>query len=385
MIRTLIHFPEDRIAAKGGPAGYLYNLRVGLKEISAEGFDFLPSAGNSYESNRMLQRLVPERIKDIRRLCKLLSLPNRHLSAPIDYSRYGCIHFHSTEDLFLHREALEQYNGKVILTSHSPCVYHRELISRLNPKDATWKANELTSLERIDEYAFQRADIIVFPCPEAEEPYFHTWTRYSTIRDRSKLRYLPTGIQACKANIPKETIRLQLGIPADAFVMCYAGRHNSVKGYDLLTEAVLPLLDRDENIWMVVAGKEGPLFSPVHEHWVEIGWTDDPHSIIAASDVFILPNRETFFDLIMLEVLSLGIPIVATNTGGNKYFGQFHLPGIQLFSGLDGFKDALAAIERMSVAEWQSAVVANKELFQAEFNCLKFAKRYEALIRGICD
>ena len=43
-------------------------------------------------------------------------------------------------------------------------------------------------------------------------------------------------------------------------------------------------------------------------------WTNDPHSLINASDMFILPNKETYFDLIMLEVLSMGKIVLATNT-----------------------------------------------------------------------
>ena len=60
------------------------------------------------------------------------------------------------------------------------------------------------------------------------------------------------------------------------------------------------------------------------DHWIEVGWTNDPHSLIAASDVFVLPNHETYFDLILLEVLSLGVPVVMSRTGGNKFFEQFN-------------------------------------------------------------
>ena len=86
MSKTLIHFPKDRIAPKGGPSGYLYNLSCGLNEIGAEGFDFLPPVGSSYEQSKVLQRLVPGRLKDFRRLRNLLMLPDRSLPAPVDYA-----------------------------------------------------------------------------------------------------------------------------------------------------------------------------------------------------------------------------------------------------------------------------------------------------------
>lgn len=385
MSKTLIHFPKDRIAPKGGPSGYLYNLSCGLNEIGAEEFDFLPPAGSSYEQNRVLQRLVPGRLKDIRRLRNLLMLPDRSLPAPVDYASYDCLHFHSTEDLYLHRNTLEQYRGTVILTSHSPCVYHEELISRLNPKDADRKKKELASLEQIDTFAFRRADVVVFPCPEAEEPYYHTWENYALIRNESKLRYLPTGIQGCTAKVDRDEVRKNYGIPSGAFVMSYVGRHNSVKGYDSLKDAVLPMLDQDSNMWMIVAGKEGPLSSPSHERWIEAGWTNDPHSLIAASDVFILPNKETFFDLIMLEVLSLGVPIVASDTGGNRYFNKFENTGIKLYSDSDELVMSVSMVKEMSSSERQILCESNKALFASEFGCARFAKRYRALIGGLCS
>lgn len=62
--------------------------------------------------------------------------------------------------------------------------------------------------------------------------------------------------------------------------------------------------------------------------WKEVGWTNDSQSIIAASDVFVLPNRETYFDIIMLEVLSCGKIVIASRTGGNKYFEKIGAKGV---------------------------------------------------------
>lgn len=320
--RKLIHFPVDKLAPKGGPAGYLYNLKHGLEELGDAEFDFLPVEGSSYEQNATLQKLVPSRIKDLRRLRNFLALLSREVAAPVDYSQYGAVHFHSTEVLYLHRKTLETYRGKVVLTSHSPCVYHEELIARLNPRDAEEHAEELKGLAVIDEYSFKRADYVIFPCPEAEEPYFHTWDGYEAVRDEAKLRYVPTGIEPVSAKVDRTDLRKRYGIPEDAFVVCYVGRHNKIKGYDLLQKVARELLD-DEDIWFLVAGREGPIYGLEHSRWVEVGWTDDPHSVIAAADTFILPNRETFFDLIMLEVLSLGQVVLASRTGGNNFFEKF--------------------------------------------------------------
>ena len=382
--RKLIHFPVDKLAPKGGPAGYLYNLKHGLEELGDAEFDFLPVEGSSYEQNATLQKLVPSRIKDLRRLRNFLALLSREVAAPVDYSQYGAVHFHSTEVLYLHRKALETYRGKVVLTSHSPCVYHEELIARLNPRDAEEHAEELKGLAVIDEYSFKRADYVIFPCPEAEEPYFHTWDGYEAVRDEAKLRYVPTGIEPVSAKVDRTDLRKRYGIPEDAFVVCYVGRHNKIKGYDLLQKAARELLD-DEDIWFLVAGREGPIYGLEHSRWVEVGWTDDPHSVIAAADTFILPNRETFFDLIMLEVLSLGQVVLASRTGGNNFFEKFGCEGIRLYDEVDELVELVRVVKASSAEERQAWRAAARALYEREFTVDVFARRYASVMREICD
>lgn len=79
----------------------------------------------------------------------------------------------------------------------------------------------------------------------------------------------------------------------------------------------------NDKIYFLIAGREEPLTGLNDKRWIEVGWTNKPHEIISASDMFILPNKETYFDLILLEVMSIGKPIILTNTGGNKYFKKF--------------------------------------------------------------
>lgn len=377
----LIHFPIDRVRPVGGPAGYLWNLNKGLKAIGADGYEFLPPANGQIEENRLLRKVIPNRVKDLRRVKKVLALPEQHKSAPVDYSKYEAIHFHSTEDLYLHRKALEAYEGEVVLTSHSPCVFHKELIGRLNRKDVQRFEKELSRLSVIDEYAFARADRIIFPCREAEEPYFNTWDGYLQVRDESKLSYLPTGIAPVEARTDRATIREKYGIPDDAFLMSYVGRHNSIKGYDILLEEI-PVQLEDPNTWMIVAGKESSEFRPDHPRWIEVGWTDDPYSIVAAADVFILPNRQTYFDIVMLEVLSLGQIVVATRTGGNKYFSQFDSLGLLFFDIADGFGGDIERVRLMSEEERKDAREFNRKLYESHFTCDVFARNYLDLIRS---
>ena len=177
-------------------------------------------------------------------------------------------------------------------------------------------------------------------------------------------------------------MREKYGIPRDAFVVCYVGRHNEIKGYDIVKSVGKKLL-QNENNYVVIAGKEEPLKGLNHDRWIEVGWTNDPHSIIAAADVFILPNRETYFDLIMLEVLSLGQIIVASRTGGNKYFEQFDCEGIQLYQTEKELEQKIKEIQNMSLQDRKKMMRANLDLYEKNLTVKTFAQKYVDLMRSL--
>ena len=127
---------------------------------------------------------------------------------------------------------------------------------------------------------------------------------------------------------------------------------------------------------MFIAGTEGPLYHLEHNRWIEVGWTKDPGSVIQASDVFVLPNKETYFDLVMLEVLSLGQIVVASYTGGNKYFAKYENSGIFLYNNNTEAENIISQIIKMSEEKRKELRKKNLELYKAEFTNEAFAKRY---------
>ena len=66
------------------------------------------------------------------------------------------------------------------------------------------------------------------------------------------------------------------------------------------------ILKEYKDIYFIIAGKESKEISPLKDsHWIEVGWTEEGKKIIKNSQLYILPNRETYFDLVFLEALSL--------------------------------------------------------------------------------
>ena len=381
----MIYFPEWKLAPKGGPAGYLYNLKTCLDKKFPElpfEIDFYNKISEAIEDNAKLRSFVPDRIKDIRRALKYSGYLKRRRPVDEELLKYDIIHFHSTEDMYLNRDMLQAYSGKVILTSHRPCVPYQETVARINPFDYKLFKRSIDKLVEMDVYAFERADYIIFPCEEAEEPYYNTWPEYSSIRKSDKYRYMPTGINGCHAKVSRSEYREKYNIPEDAFVVAYVGRHNEIKGYADLKKIGEKFL-QDDNTYFLIGGKEEPLEGLDNNRWIEVGWTDDPYSLIAAADVFILPNRETYFDLVLLEVLSLGVPVALTWTGGNKYFDKYHKDGLKYFSTIDEGIAALEKFKNMPSVDRKRAGDELAELWTEDFTVEKFVRRYIDIITEI--
>lgn len=384
MKKVLIYFPERDLSPKGGPSGYLYNLRQGLNQIYYENIsiEFYNNLPVNLEENQKLRNIVPKRLKEIKRVVKYANYLKRRLPVDRNLLNYDAIHFHKTEDMYLNRDFLKEYKGKVILTSHTPCVPYQEIIGRLNPKDYRLFKKKVDNLLEMDRYAFRRADYVIFPCKEAEEPYFHTWPEYKNIRDEKKIKYLPTGIKECNAKQTRKEYRKKYGIPENAFVISYAGRHNEIKGYGDLKK-IGEILLREKDVYFLIAGREEPMTRIENDHWIEVGWTNDPHSLISASDVFVLPNHETYFDLILLEVLSLGIPVVMSSTGGNKYFQKFGLQGLKEYCTIEEACKHIKEIKSSNVkdiTEWKNEI---KGLFCSDFTIESFASNYIRILQEI--
>ena len=391
--KVLIYMKESAAAPKGGPAavGYYYLKERDKRKDKWLYFISCPNnlnnskfvVPNFYKKVHSWLKWILRDIIIIRGFIQLLY--GKSKKALVDLEKYDVVHFHSTRNLFQVRESLDNYKGKIILMSHPPIPYAQELIEKLPLRYRWLFPNLKKKLAYMDYYAFMKADYIIFPCPQAEEPYYNNWEQYKEIHKRKEscYRYLLTGIPQTMAKRCRKEVLAELNIPMNDFVISYVGRHNIIKGYDLLKIIGKRFLTMHHDAWILVAGNETPIKRLEHERWKEIGWTNEVHSFIAASDVFVLPNKETYFDIVMLEILSLGKIVVASRTGGNKYFeGQ---KGIFLYDTLEEAISILENIKNMSYDERISLGGENIQLYNDMFTVSKMYDCYKILIEEIAN
>lgn len=395
-MKVLEFLEKKDLKPVGGPSGYLYNLYNQLLKDNVDCIHFI----EEYDKINIKDYLKKFLYKNKKLYNYLYTKHNRnkvlrdvnsnsHYSR-VDLSKYDVVHFHGSLSMYCVKDSLKDYKGIVIFTTHTPKVSYKEIIEDNTLKEDYIKYKEqYDDLKKIDEYAFNRADYIVFPVEEAEECYYNTWPEYEEIRkkNKNKIHYIPTGINPIKVEETKEETRDKYNIPKNAFVISYVGRHNEIKGYDKLKKFGEKILNdpKYSNVYFLIGGKESPLQGLNNERWIEVGWTNKPYTIMNCADLFILPNRETYFDLILLEVMSIGKPVFLSNTGGNKYFHRYKDSGL-IYYDINNFDEALSILKKtINRKDLNTLGDKNKKIFNENLTIEIFSKNYLSFINKITN
>jgi glycosyltransferase involved in cell wall biosynthesis len=119
-------------------------------------------------------------------------------------------------------------------------------------------------------------------------------------------------------------LRAALGFPADAQVAINAAALAPEKDQATLVESAARLATRLPRLRWVIAGEgrvKADLDRLIAARGLQdrvrlVGFLADPRPWVAASDLMVLSSREEGFGGTLLDALALGVPIVATRTGG---------------------------------------------------------------------
>jgi glycosyltransferase involved in cell wall biosynthesis len=151
-------------------------------------------------------------------------------------------------------------------------------------------------------------------------------------RDRgceSKIRLIYNGVQSSIFNNDdsiKRRIRRQLHLNPNKNVIITVANLLSYKGHHELIEAAARVTDKYPDSHFLLIGEDRgirkDLEIQVKEHGIDnkiifLGQRNDIPDLLAASDISVLPSHEEGFSNVILESMAAGLPVVATNVGGN--------------------------------------------------------------------
>lgn len=111
-------------------------------------------------------------------------------------------------------------------------------------------------------------------------------------------------------------------LPGERPRVMMIGRLAEGKGHEVLLEAAESLRDRETTICIV---GDGPLYDSVAEQISSrglsntvflTGYREDVPSILAASDIFVLPSFREGTPRVIIEAMASGLPVIATDIAG---------------------------------------------------------------------
>lgn len=125
----------------------------------------------------------------------------------------------------------------------------------------------------------------------------------------------------------ESTMRAELGIPEDRFVMLCASRFADDKGHEYLIKAVKRLTELTAAPFTLVLAGDGPLLEARKAQVEELGLTGeqvrfigfrkDIKNLYKGSDLYINSSRHEALSFLIIEAMAAGLPVIATNIAGN--------------------------------------------------------------------
>lgn len=126
----------------------------------------------------------------------------------------------------------------------------------------------------------------------------------------------------------ESTMRAELGISEDRFVMLCASRFADDKGHKYLIDSIKRLTELSAVPFTLVLAGDGPLLEPAKEQVKELGLTEDQVRFIGfrkdiknlykGADLYVNSSRHEALSFLIIEAMAAGLPVIATDMGGNS-------------------------------------------------------------------
>ena len=212
---------------------------------------------------------------------------------------------------------------------------------------------------------------------------------------RRRIRYMPNGLDLAEFErdpAARSRSREALGV-GERFLWLAVGRLDVQKDYPTMLRAIRAARDRDDEFEVaIVSGgpEEDRLVAMRDELGLPpgrvrfLGSRDDVPALMSAADGYLMSSAWEGLPMVLLEASAAGLPIVATDVGGNPEIVDHERTGLLVPA---GDPDALAgAMTRVTTAPdadvraWGRAACRHVD---AHFRIDRVAERWEILFRDL--
>lgn len=144
----------------------------------------------------------------------------------------------------------------------------------------------------------------------------------------SKIRVLFNAVDPEYWRKPEaSTLRGELGISEDTFVLLCASRFAHDKGHSYLVRTMAELKNLTDRKFICILAGDGPLLDEIKKLTTEmnlekdilfIGFRKDIKNLFTGSNLYFNSSEHEASSFLILEALAAGLPVVATDMGGNN-------------------------------------------------------------------
>lgn len=297
----------------------------------------------------------------------------RTLRAYIRDNNIDIIHCHQYTPWVYGALASLMLNTKVIFTEHG----------RFYPDSTSWKrrlVNPILSIltDRITVIAKATRQSLV---------------EYEFLREEH-IKVVYNGIK--EVNVDKSRYALlkdSMDMPINGHVIGTIARLDPIKNQTMLLRSFALVLKKIKNVTLLIIGdgeererlEELAKELGVKEQVIFTGYKPNPYEYLKLMKLFLLPSFSEGTSMTLLESLSLGIPCVVTNVGGNPEIIEHNFTGLVTPTD-EHEKFASAIIELLSNEElcFQFSMNA-KNTFQSRFTQQIMQKQYSAIYQQLAE
>ncbi|MCS7058376.1 MAG: glycosyltransferase [Meiothermus sp.] len=244
------------------------------------------------------------------------------------------------------------------------------------------------------ELAYRLTDSLCDLTTQVSEAGLERYLRVGAIPPRRGL-YIPNGVDPKRfAPDPavRQPLRQRLGAQDGEFVWLAVGRFVEAKDYPNLLRAFAGVVQAhpEARLWLV---GQGPLLEPMKELVGSFGLEEkvrflgargDVPSLMNAADAYVMSSAWEGMPMVLLEAAAVGLPIVATDVGGNREVVEQGKNGLLVPpKDSQGLAMAMRALMERPAAERTQMGQAGRALVLQRYDLERIVQRWDALYQEL--
>jgi len=216
----------------------------------------------------------------------------------------------------------------------------------------------------------------------------------ASLSPKDRIRFIPNGLDLSQFKPSEETrvrMRQSLGL-SDQFAWLGIGRMEDAKDYPNMLRAFAQLKDKSAQLLIVGCGSRGQELRQLAasggaaERIRFLGVRDDIPDLMTAGDGYVMSSAWEGMPLVLQEASAVGLPIVATDVGGNR---EVVLDGV---SGLlvpardsDQLAGAMAKLNSMPEADRRAMGLRGREHVLSHYSMEHVLDLWESIYEELLE